>query len=442
MLIGDSVRQYKNEIIHHIQRLIQIESVIDDPKPGMPYGEGVHHALHYMLNLASELGFQTSHVHGYAGHAEFGSGEEIAAVVTHVDTVPLGDGWNFPPLAAMISDGKIYGRGASDNKFAVVTALYSLYALKQAGVVPERRLRVIFGTNEENGMFDLDYYFEQEPLPDLAFVADGGYPISNAEKGTLTITWEQQFESDGHNNRLEIIGGGAANVVPDLCHARLLTADGIQLSIWEEVGKSAHGAWPNNGINAITYMIDKLTKSLPSAGLAAEPFINFLQRQIGLELDGASLGIAFEEEIHGAVTVNLANIHLNGEGAIATLNIRYPVSVNGDEIIAALTEMASEEAIKTTVINHMPALYMPPEHPLIGMLKRAYETVTGEPAYLVSMAGGTYAKKLHNRGVTFGPGFPGAPETRFHQSDENIGIDQVMRHAEVCTQALYELSKK
>ncbi|MNI82284.1 dipeptidase PepV [compost metagenome] len=57
------------------------------------------------------------------------------------------------------------------------------------------------------------------------------------------------------------------------------------------------------------------------------------------------------------------------------------------------------------------------------------------------MAGGTYAKKLRNTGVTFGPAFPGAPPTRYHQADEHIGIDQLLRHAEVCTQALYELGR-
>jgi succinyl-diaminopimelate desuccinylase len=442
MHVGYSVRQYEQEIIHHLRKLIQIQSVMDEPEPGMPYGEGVYNALQYMLNLAAEMGFRTGHVNGYTGHAEFGSGDEMAAVVTHVDTVPIGDGWTYSPLAAEIVDGKIYGRGASDNKFAVVTALYGLYALKQAGIIPDRRIRVIFGTNEENGMTDLDYYFEQEPLPDYAFVTDGGYPISNAEKGVITLTWKQQLEASSDGNWIRIEGGDAANVVPDLCRAEVLADDGESLFTWEAAGKSAHGAWPHNGINAITRLIAEIMANPLCPGLAAEPFLLFLQQRVGSELDGASLGIAFEEEIHGKVTVNLASIAVNREEANATLNIRYPVSANGEEIIAVLVAIAEAAGLETVIKAHMPALYMSPDHPLIGMLGRAYETVTGEPARLISMAGGTYAKKLRNRGVTFGPGFPGAPATNFHQADENIGIDQVMRHAEVCTQALYELSKK
>ncbi|MFD0680544.1 MULTISPECIES: Sapep family Mn(2+)-dependent dipeptidase [unclassified Paenibacillus] len=442
MHIGHSVRQYEKEMIHHLRQLIQIHSVMEEPKPGMPYGEGVNRALHYMLDLASELGFRTAHVNGYTGHAEFGSGDEIAAVVTHVDTVPIGDGWTYPPLSAEIVDGKIYGRGASDNKFAVIAALYSLYALKQAGFIPDRRIRVIFGTNEENGMNDLDYYFEQEPLPDYAFVTDGGYPISNAEKGVITFSWIQKLEASASANWIRIEGGDAANVVPDLCCAEVLAVDGKQLLALEKTGKASHGAWPHNGINAITRLIEEITSNPLCSGLTAEPFLQFMQQRVGKELDGTSLGIAFEEEIHGSVTVNLASIAVNREEAKVTLNIRYPVSAKGDEIISLLTKIAADAGLETVVKAHMPALYMAPDHPLIGMLSRAYETVTGDPARLISMAGGTYAKKLRNRGVTFGPSFPGSPATNFHQTDENIGIDQLMRHAEVCTQALYELSKK
>ena len=54
-------------------------------------------------------------------------------VLTHVDVVPAGDGWDTDPFQMVIKDGMAYGRGVSDDKGAAIVALYCLKALKDAG---------------------------------------------------------------------------------------------------------------------------------------------------------------------------------------------------------------------------------------------------------------------------------------------------------------------
>ena len=104
------------------------------PSPGAPFGEKVDEALRYALALAEKLGFRVKNVDGYAGHAEFSEGEETMAILGHLDVVPEGSGWTYPPYEARIVDGKLYGRGASDDKGPTIGALYAMKAvMKSAG---------------------------------------------------------------------------------------------------------------------------------------------------------------------------------------------------------------------------------------------------------------------------------------------------------------------
>lgn len=442
--IGAAVRAYREHMIAHTRELVQIHSAASEPLPGKPSGEGVAQALEYVLALGQSLGFRTRLVDGYAGHIEYGHGDEIAAVLTHVDTVPLGEGWTYPPLEAEIVDGRLYGRGASDNKYAVIAAIYSLYALKEAGIVPRRRIRIIIGTREETGMTDMDYYFAREPLPTYGIVTDGPYPICNAEKGSLVLHISSELEE--RECWIEAGAGTAPNMVPDYARAALCTGSGEREAV-EAFGSPGHGAFPQGGRNAIALLVGSLAARLPTwnaqaeEGLAANALLSFAIEKLGSELDGQSLGIAYDQEIHGQVTVNCAQLQSSRSEIRLVLDIRYPVGVDSEFILRTVGDSAGEYGLTVRVAQHMPALYIEPESELIRRLTRAYETATGEKASLISMAGGTYAKKLHGRAVTFGPSFPGAPPSRFHQADENIGIDELLRHAEVCTQALYELSQ-
>ncbi|MCY9674515.1 dipeptidase PepV, partial [Bacillus pumilus] len=74
---------------------LQIESVLDEEggKEGKPFGEKVDQALQYMLKKGEDEGFTVKNVDGYAGHIEYGEGEDIVGVLCHVDVVPAGDGW-------------------------------------------------------------------------------------------------------------------------------------------------------------------------------------------------------------------------------------------------------------------------------------------------------------------------------------------------------------
>ena len=95
MIVGNKILNYRDDIVKSLSELIKIRSVTDTPSEGKPFGGGVNQALEYMLSLGESLGLKTKNIDGYAGHVEYGEGEEIAGVLVHLDVVPEGKGMDF-----------------------------------------------------------------------------------------------------------------------------------------------------------------------------------------------------------------------------------------------------------------------------------------------------------------------------------------------------------
>ena len=102
---------------------------------------------------------------------------------------------------------------------------------------------------------------------------------------------------------------------------------------------------------------------------------------------------------------------------------------------------AKPYGVKAQVLAEQKPLFVPEDTPLILMLKGAYRAVTGEEAALYGTGGGTYARALQNRGVAFGPVFPGE-ENHLHDADEFIEIEKFMLHAQICLEALFRMASQ
>lgn len=150
-------------LIDALQQLLRIPSVRGMPLPGAPHGEGPTAALHCALRIAHQLGFATRNLDGYIGYVEWGQGPDYVAVLSHLDVVPEGDGWTYPPYGGESSDGKIFGRGAMDNKGPAMASLFALKAIREAGIPLTRKVRILFSTGEETGSEEIAYYLQHEP---------------------------------------------------------------------------------------------------------------------------------------------------------------------------------------------------------------------------------------------------------------------------------------
>lgn len=182
------------ELLQSIQRLVAIESVEGVHTPDAPYGEMPKKALLEVLAIAEELGFKTKNIDNIIGYAQYGEGDgDYIGIFGHVDVVPLGEGWRYPPLKGVIDNGRIYGRGVLDNKGPILTNLYALYALKELGVTFNKPVRIVFGTNEESGFGCVQHYLTKEKPPVFGWTPDCKWPAVYGERGRALI----QFVNHG-----------------------------------------------------------------------------------------------------------------------------------------------------------------------------------------------------------------------------------------------------
>lgn len=435
-MFNNYIRKNQNEIIDAVLGCVKINSVESEPKPGMPFGRGVSQALEYALNLADKMGFKTKNIDNMVGYAEYGEGEEMVAVLGHLDIVPVGDGWNYDPFGEIVGD-RIYGRGTLDDKGSVIGALYSLDAVRNSGMAINKRIRIIFGTNEETGGCDMERYNLTEEMPVMGFTPDADYPVIFSEKGIARVTIEKKIKHENNACTLcEAHAGNAVNIVPDKAYIKLKPEKG-EIYELEADGIPAHGSTPEQGQNAISKLMKKAAEVELSGDI--KTFVDFYNKHIGKETDGKSLNIACETEKFGNTTVNVGLLEGDADHIKITLDCRYPAGEDFTKRLQNAVKIAANYDMEVTLESEVEPLYVPEDSVLVQTLQNVYKEQTGDDREPLVIGGGTYAKAVKNI-VAFGPVFPGQEDV-IHQKDEFISIEHLMKNMEIMAHAMYCLAR-
>lgn len=454
------IDSYLNEIVRSISEIVQIKSVKGEAKPEMPFGEGPTAALKKGLETAEKLGFRVKNLDNKVGYAEVGEGEEIVGILGHLDVVPEGDleKWSVDPYSGAIKDGEIWGRGVSDNKGPVMTSLYAVKALIDAGIKLNKRIRIIMGADEESGFGCMKRYLETEENVTVGFTPDATFPGIHGEKGILQVhLLKEGVEEKGGIRLISLRGGNAVNSVPDCCRAVVeigeqgvealkkeiedylqgeeldgkIEADGRKLKI-TVLGKAAHGAEPHKGINSISHMM----RLLQEIGVTSQ-LVDFYNRYIGLEIDGESLGIKMDDS-YGSLTLNLGVAEYSEGNAVLKVDIRYPITAEGEGIIEKIQGNAERGGFRYKTGDHKKAIYFDLDTPFIKALGEAYTAVTGDcESKPITIGGGTYARAMGNI-IAFGGCFMDQPEFA-HQPNERAKIENIHRQGDIYIRAIYNL---
>ena len=447
------IRDHFDEEVAALQGLLRIKSVEVLGEDGTPFGRGAQDCLDYVLRLGAEMGFRPTDLDGRCGWLDYGEGEELVVVLGHLDVVPEGTGWTHDPYGAEIADGRIYARGAIDDKGPMMAALYALKSLAATGEKLGRRVRILFGLNEETGCACMKYYVESgQELPTLGFTPDGDFPIIHCEKGIFSAHYALDLPADGM--LVSFSGGTALNMVPagaealldgalyaeaaalaaDFPHITVDQADG-QTRVAAQ-GRSAHGSKPELGLNAISRLADFL-KELPLAPQEQAAMAS-IARLYPRETDGAALTIGLRDEVSGCMTLNLGTAATDGRTLTLGVNLRVPVTFSEPEFHDPLTAVMAEAGFRETDSSFTPPLYIPADTPLIRALQEVYAAETGDEPTLLAIGGGTYAKTMPNV-VAIGPIFPDEPLTE-HEPDECIPLDTLRRCTEIYAAAIQKLA--
>lgn len=448
------IEEHTDEMIADLQGAIHIPSVLDEEAADTPFGQDIGEALTYFLDTGRRMGFSVTDIEGYAGVVEWGEGEPRLGILVHTDVVPAGDGWTYPPFGGEVHDGRIYGRGVLDDKGPAVSVLYAMAALKDAGFTPKGTVQLIIGTDEETEHRGLDRYLEKRPAPHFGFSPDGEFPVIHGEKGIIHLSL---VETDPCDDDLiqSVEGGHRPNMVPETCTCRFtrgltteeadrvgsISRDMMGENDWELDGDTltirgiaAHGSMPEKGVNAIGRLLVLLDKAglLPVAGL-----IPMLAKRVGLNYDGKAMGLDLSDAATGHLTLNLGELHINETESRAVLDVRYPATKSGDDVLAILSERAAEAGAEVKVrIHHLP-LFLEKDSDIVQSLLGVYRDVTGDMAEPFTIGGGTYAREIPNA-VAFGPLFPGRPDV-MHQKDEYLFIDDMVQFTRIYARAIAKL---
>ena len=438
--ISDDV---KEQFLDSLQTIISYPSVLNEGENGTPFGQAIQDVLEKTLEIAQEMGFQTYlDPEGYYGYAEIGQGEELLAVLCHLDVVPAGDleDWQTPPFEATLKDGWLIGRGVQDDKGPSLAALYAVKSLLDQGVAFTKRIRFIFGTDEETLWRCMNRYNQIEEKADLGFAPDSSFPLTYAEKGLLQV----KLHGPGWED-LPLQAGRALNVVPDKATYKgqrleellpVIEQSGVNYTEEEGavtvLGLSKHSKDAAEGVNAIVGLAESLSLIQP------HPALLFIADAVGQDATGAALFDEIKDEPSGALSFNIATLFIDEERSEIGIDIRIPVLADKDALVERLTEVAASYQLQYEEFDYLAPLYVPLDSPLVSTLMKVYQEETGDQTPAMSSGGATFARTMENC-VAYGALFPGAEQTE-HQANERAKLEDLYRALEIYAETIRRLA--
>ena len=437
--------QVKDDFLASLKTLISYPSVLNEGENGTPFGQAIQDVLEKTLEIAQEMGFQTYlDPEGYYGYAEIGQGEELLAVLCHLDVVPAGDleDWQTPPFEATLKDGWLIGRGVQDDKGPSLAALYAVKSLLDQGVVFTKRIRFIFGTDEETLWRCMNRYNQIEEKADLGFAPDSSFPLTYAEKGLLQV----KLHGPGWEDR-PLQAGRALNVVPDKATYKgdrleellpVIEQSGVKYSEEAEavtvLGLSKHSKDAAEGVNAIVGLAESLSLIQP------HPALLFIADAVGEDATGAALFGEINDEPSGALSFNIATLSIDEQQSEIGIDIRIPVLADKEALVKRLSEVAASYQLQYEEFDYVAPLYVPLDSPLVSTLMAVYQEETGDQTPAMSSGGATFARTMENC-VAYGALFPDALQTE-HQANERAKLDDLYRAMEIYAETIRRLAAK
>ena len=464
------IEEHKEEYISEVQGVARIPSVsrADEAQPGAPFGPGCRRVLDYMMERGQYYGFDVQDHDGYAVSVSMGDPVDAIGMIAHLDVVPVGDGWVYPPYGATYvpEHDVLIGRGVSDNKCAAITALFVMRMLREFGWELKHGLRLLCGSSEETGMQDMKYLVENGvAFPKFSLVPDAAFPANYGQKGSVDANLAIPCEG----NLLQLDAGSVRNVIPDLaeCTVRVEEAavraalsqleeeliQHITLEACEEGtriaahGRSGHAASPDGCVNAIAVLTEALCRMNILQGSCAKAIREVAE--LTADAHGVSEGVPYEDEESGKLTLVYGVVHLK-EGVLhLSADSRFCVTLHRADVVPKLEANWTERGFAIEHLDATEPFYLPKTDARVVALQEIYKEVTGRDDEPYTMGGGTYSRVVPNA-ISFGGGLRGVehdmsflPEGHggAHGRDEVLFLDNAMTAFRIYAVALAMLDE-
>ncbi|HYN48551.1 MAG TPA: M20/M25/M40 family metallo-hydrolase [Candidatus Nanopelagicales bacterium] len=366
---------------------------------------------------------------------EFGDGPRTLASVVHYDVQPAAplNLWATPPYEPVIRDGRVWGRGATDNKGEFLPRVWALEAYRDAiGPLPCRVRHLVEG-QEETGSGALNDLLDQRPglrEADAALIEggdldfEGRATVYGGGKGIVVLELVLRTLAHDAHSSLSVL-------LPNAAH-RLVTA---LATFWDSEG---HPAIDGLDAGKRPPAPDQL-EAIRAMDLAA---LDDLRQDFGVaRFVGGLDGYEAAEALTFQTTLNIQGLWsghteptpktVTPAEARARLDIRIVPDQEPAEITAAVRRHLNARGYADIEIIERegePAWWTPPSHPVVQLAARVSEAVTGKPASIgVSMAGTVPMHQVcaeHRVPATMLGA--GRADANLHAPDENIRIEDLV----------------
>ncbi len=364
--IFEKIEEMKEEMKDSLMEMLRIPAI--GPTND---GKGEKERAEFILDLIDEFGFDT--IERYDAEddrvpdgirpnivaTKKGETDKNLVIISHMDIVPEGDleEWNTDPFDPVFEDGKIYGRGAEDNGQALISSIYAVKALTEAGVKPEYNLKIMIVSDEETGSkYGVNHLLEENLIKedDMVLVPD---------------------HSEDNGKKIEIVE---------------------KAGLWVKIevhGKQGHAAFPDQNINANRIMAR---------------YQNLVDEELHHEFDQED-DLFSPPQSTFEPTKRLSNVpNVNSIPGKETqyFDCRILPSVDLERVKSTFKKAAeymedeTNAQIKIEFLKESDAPKRTPEDSeVVQNLKKAIEEVTGIEAGLAGIGGGTVAKSFRRRGI-------------------------------------------
>ncbi|ACR80747.1 MULTISPECIES: YgeY family selenium metabolism-linked hydrolase [Kosmotoga] len=391
----ETAEKYREDLTNFMQDLIRTKSYSAQEKD-------------VILRIKEEMekvGFDEVIIDGLGNVlGRVGNGSKIIAMDAHIDTVEVGnpDLWEVDPFEAVLKDGIIYGRGASDQKAGMASMVYGVKVMKELGLLGDFTLYVT-GTVMEEDCDGLCWQYivkEDRIKPDYVVIT---------EPTNLNIY-------RGHRGRIE-----------------------LQI---KTVGLSCHASAPERGINAV-YKMSRIIQEIEKLNdrLKDDPFLG--------KGTIAVTQIFFKSPSHNAVpdecVIQLDRRLTAGETretVIAELEDAIKRAGEEAEIIELEYRRPSYTGVEYPTKKYFPTWVMDEDHEIVKKTVAAYKEVFGEEPFVdkwtFSTNGVATAGMFGIPTIGFGP----ANEIYAHSPKDQVPVDHLVKAAAMYAYLPLKLSKE
>jgi len=368
-----------------------------------------------------------------------GRSDKTLLIYNHYDVQPPEplELWTSPPFEPTLRDGRLYGRGVSDDKGHITSRLLAIDALLAESAELPCRVKFVIEGEEEVGSVHLPEFVRRNRerlaahacLWEFGSIDHRGVPMQYA--GLRGICY---VELSVETASIDVHSGLGGSIFPAAAW-RLTWALGTLKSRDERIRIPGH----YDSVRPPTARDRELMSALPE--VAGEYRRRYGVKEFLRGLEGG-LELRIAEVFEPTCTICGLTAGYQGKGSKTVLPARASAKVDfrlvpdqtPDQVLRGLRAHLDAEGfadVQVTFLGGGPAGRTDPDHPFVRLVAETAEPVYGVPMQVVPMVGGSGPNHafIHELGVPVATAGLGYPDTRAHAPDENVSLELYLKHA-------------